>query len=115
MLALQVISLFKNVIEHVGLDIYLVPYRVVATDPGVSQHLKIYYQSDTISPFSITGTPSFPFFQCGVIECVPDSKSRDQIGRQTDITMYQYFQAKYGDETTPAFQEVSQHIRRLVS
>lgn len=75
MLALQVISMFKNIFELAGLELYLKPYRVVATNPG-----------------------------CGVIECVPNAKSRDQIGRQTDIDMYQYFISKYGDEDTSEFQ-----------
>ena len=47
------------------------------------------------------------YLQCGVIECVPDSKSRDQIGKQTDISLDQYFMQKYGDQDSPAFQEVS--------
>ena len=45
MLAIQIIGLFKLVLDRVGLDAYLYPYNVIATRP-----------------------------QCGIIEVVPKSK-----------------------------------------
>ncbi|XP_011502431.1 PREDICTED: phosphatidylinositol 4-kinase alpha-like [Ceratosolen solmsi marchali] len=81
MLALQVISIFKHIFQQAGLNLFLFPYRVVATAPG-----------------------------CGVIECVPKAKSRDQLGRQTDYGMYEYFLFKYRDETSEAFQNVKRNF-----
>ncbi|XP_053985852.1 phosphatidylinositol 4-kinase alpha isoform X1 [Hylaeus volcanicus] len=86
MLALQVISIFKNIFQKVGLNLFLFPYRVVATAPG-----------------------------CGVIECVPNATSRDQLGRTTDIDMYQYFITRYGDETTKEFQNVRRNFVRSMA
>ncbi|TNN18700.1 Phosphatidylinositol 4-kinase alpha [Schistosoma japonicum] len=80
-LALQILQLFKNIFERCGLELYVYPYRVVATAPGR-----------------------------GVIECVPDSKSRDQIGRQTDGKLYEYFLSIYGDETTPTYQSARRNF-----
>nr|CAD7444999.1 unnamed protein product [Timema bartmani] len=81
MLALQVINIFQNVFQQVGLDLYMFPYRVVATGPG-----------------------------SGVIECIPDAKSRDQLGRVTDIDMYEYFITKYGDETSRGFKNAQRNF-----
>ncbi|XP_066584253.1 phosphatidylinositol 4-kinase alpha isoform X2 [Prorops nasuta] len=81
MLALQVISIFKNIFEQAGLNLFLFPYRVVATAPG-----------------------------CGVIECVPDAKSRDQLGRTKGIDMYEYFKTEHGDESTKEFKTVRRNF-----
>lgn len=76
MLLLQLIELLRNIFDKAGLDLLLHPYRVVATAPG-----------------------------CGVIECVPNAKSRDQLGRETDMSLYDYFKNFFGEETSSKFQE----------
>ncbi|KAI8974048.1 hypothetical protein BDB01DRAFT_807332 [Pilobolus umbonatus] len=74
-LALQLIAVFKNIFTSIGLDLYVFPYRVVATDPGR-----------------------------GVIDVIPDSISRDVLGREKVNSMYDYFVAKYGTSSSIAFQ-----------
>ncbi|KAI9253575.1 hypothetical protein BY458DRAFT_535835 [Sporodiniella umbellata] len=74
-LALQLIAVFKNIFTNVGLDLYVYPYRVVATAPGR-----------------------------GVIDVIPRSISRDQLGREKVNSLYDYFVAKYGGPDSIAFQ-----------
>ncbi len=81
MLALQIMQICKNVFQQEGLELFLFPYRVVATKPG-----------------------------CGVIECVPNSSSRDEIGRQTAVDLYQYFLDKYGGPDTSEFQQARRNF-----
>ncbi|KAH8099528.1 atypical/PIKK/PI4K protein kinase [Cristinia sonorae] len=75
-LALQVIAMFKNIFNSVGLTVYLYPYRVTATAPG-----------------------------CGVIDVVPNATSRDEMGRAKVNDLLDFFVAKYGGEDTVAFQK----------
>lgn len=66
-LALQLISVFRSVFTAVGLDLYLFPYRIVATAPG-----------------------------CGVIEVIPKSISRDMMGREKVNNLHDYFINTFG-------------------
>ena len=75
-LALQMIAAFRGIFNHVGLDVYVFPYRVTATAPG-----------------------------CGVIDVLPNSISRDMLGREAVNGLYDYFVSKYGNEDSLRFQE----------
>ena len=37
---------------------------------------------------------------------MPDSKSRDQLGKQTLVSLKEYFNSAYGDEDSVTYQEV---------
>lgn len=76
MLALQLIAAFRSIFNSVGLDVFVFPYRVTATAPG-----------------------------CGVIDVLPKSISRDMLGRDYDMGLYDYFINKYGGEDSIRFQE----------
>jgi phosphatidylinositol 4-kinase len=75
-LALQMIAAFRGIFHNVGLDVYVFPYRVTATAPG-----------------------------CGVIDVLPNSISRDMLGREAVNGLYDYFVSKYGGEDSIRFQE----------
>ncbi|KAK9244453.1 hypothetical protein V1506DRAFT_541337 [Lipomyces tetrasporus] len=76
MLALQLIALFRNIFNASGLDLYLFPNRVIATDPW-----------------------------CGVIDVLPNSISRDMLGREAVNGLYEYFISKHGSEDSIKFQQ----------
>ena len=102
MLALQIIELCKNVFHSVGLTLYLVPYRVVATNPGVC----IYVYQLLATYLHVCDV------QCGVIECVPDCKSRDQLGKLTRGSLNDYFHDKFGHGDSQDYQKVK-HYHKL--
>ncbi|CAL9779627.1 unnamed protein product [Musa acuminata subsp. burmannicoides] len=74
-LALQVISLLRDVFEAVGLNLYLFPYGVLPTD-----------------------------YERGIIEVVPNTRSRNQMGETTDGGLYEIFQQDYGPVGSPTFE-----------
>lgn len=76
MLALQMIAAFRSIFASVGLDVWVFPYRVTSTAPG-----------------------------CGVIDVLPNSISRDMLGREAVNGLYDYFISKFGGEDSIRFQE----------
>ncbi|KAI8015783.1 Phosphatidylinositol 4-kinase alpha 1 [Camellia lanceoleosa] len=80
-LALQVISLLKDIFAAVGLNLYLFPYGVLPTGP-----------------------------QRGIIEVVPNSRSRSQMGETTDGGLYEIFQQDFGPVGSPSFEAARENF-----
>ncbi|KAK5460850.1 Phosphatidylinositol 4-kinase stt4 [Exophiala xenobiotica] len=86
-LALQMIAAFRGIFNSVGLDVYVFPYRVTATAPG-----------------------------CGVIDVLPNSISRDMLGREAVNGLHDYFVTKYGGEHSIRYQEArSEFVKSMAA
>ncbi|CAL5387480.1 unnamed protein product [Camellia sinensis] len=80
-LALQVISLLKDIFAAVGLNLYLFPYGVLPTGP-----------------------------ERGIIEVVQNSRSRSQMGETTDGGLYEIFQQDFGPVGSPSFEAARENF-----
>ncbi|VFQ72155.1 unnamed protein product [Cuscuta campestris] len=80
-LALQVISLLKDIFAAVGLNLYLYPYGVLPTGP-----------------------------ERGIIEVVPNSRSRSQMGETNDGGLYEIFQQDFGPVGSPGFEAARENF-----
>ncbi|KAG0234712.1 phosphatidylinositol-4- kinase [Actinomortierella wolfii] len=85
-LAIQLIAVFKNIFTSVGLDLYLFPYRIIATAPG-----------------------------CGMIDVIPNSISRDQLGREKVNNLQDYFVTKYGGVDSIEYQKARNNFIQSVA
>lgn len=76
---MQVIKLFQKIFKKCGLDLFVAPYKCISNRTGIDKTLG------------------------GVIECVPNSHSRDQLGKAFEIDLYQYFLKRFGSEHSSEF------------
>lgn len=91
-LAIQVIQLFKAAFDRTGLGLFLYPYRVIPSRTG---------------PDKAVG---------GIIECVPNVKSRDEIGKDDGSkTLMEYFQNKFGRPDGKPFEVARRNMIRSLA
>ncbi|WCJ33867.1 Phosphatidylinositol 3- and 4-kinase family protein [Euphorbia peplus] len=80
-LALQVISLLRDIFEAVGINLYVCPYGVLPTGP-----------------------------ERGIIEVVANSRSRSQMGETTDGGLLEIFQQDFGPVGSPSFEAARENF-----
>jgi phosphatidylinositol 4-kinase len=81
-LCLQVVELMRDVFQGQSLPLYLRPYKVIST----MTQLKGEYALG------------------GILECIPRTKSRDEIGKEGSESLFAYFREKYGAVESQRFQ-----------
>ena len=87
-LCLQVIELMKVILKQTGLKIYLRPYKVISNITHTEQGQQL----------------------SGIIECIPNCKSRDEIGKEGTESLYTYFIEKFGPESSDSFIEAKKNF-----
>ncbi|GER42249.1 phosphatidylinositol 4-kinase family protein [Striga asiatica] len=94
-LALQVISLLKDIFEAVGLNLYLFPYGVLPTGPerGIIENI-----------------PLETYLISSAWQVVPNSRSRSQMGETTDGGLYEIFQQDFGPVGSPSFEAARENF-----
>eukprot|EP00796_Vickermania_ingenoplastis_P000486 gene486-266_t len=80
-IALQLIELFRRIFKSIGVPSFLYPYRVVTT-----------------------GQTS------GIIECVPNSLSRNEIGKLVESNLAEYFVQSFGHPETSTFRRARENF-----
>jgi hypothetical protein len=90
-LALKIIKLFKDIFDLFQLDLHIFPYNVLCNRTGKDRDIG------------------------GIIECVPNASSRDELGKDFDVDMYQYFIEKFGGEDTNGFKKAQQNFVRSLA
>ncbi|CAI2371899.1 unnamed protein product [Moneuplotes crassus] len=90
-LAIRIVKLFKEIFETFELDLHLFPYNVLCNRTGEKRNIG------------------------GIIECVPNTHSRDELGKDYDVNMYQYFVEKFGSEDSQGFKKAQQNFIRSLA
>mmetsp|Transcript_5421 Transcript_5421/g.16419 ORF Transcript_5421/g.16419 Transcript_5421/m.16419 type:complete len:869 (+) Transcript_5421:97-2703(+) len=82
-LALQIVSMLEHTFKDTGLDLFLYTYGVITTD-----------------------------YECGLIEVVPNTKSRSGLGELSDCGLVQIFKQSFGEPGSKAFETARQNFIR---
>jgi len=82
-LALQIVSMLQTTFKEAGLKAYLYTYGVIVTD-----------------------------FECGLIEVIPNTKSRSGLGELSDCGLVQIFKQNFGSPGTDKFERARQNFIR---
>ena len=90
-LALQFMALCKESFEEANLGLYLFPYRVIPTRTGSSR---------------IPG---------GILECVPDVRSRDEIGKSGFKSLLDFFVTSFGRQDGEEFECARRNLVRSLA
>mmetsp|Transcript_16906 Transcript_16906/g.30265 ORF Transcript_16906/g.30265 Transcript_16906/m.30265 type:complete len:1879 (+) Transcript_16906:8599-14235(+) len=81
-LCLQIIELMRDIFLNQGMPLYLRPYKVISTMTQIKgEH--------------VLG---------GILECIPKTKSRDEIGKEGSESLFAYYREKYGAVESQRFQ-----------